>query len=59
MRRAYDLWSKASNLVFRNEAQHGCNILTNQDLDNAFDYHYHLKNVDTVFERVGLNKKEV
>lgn len=30
--------------------------LTKEDLDNAFDYHYHLKNVDTVFERVGLGE---
>ena len=28
--------------------------LTKEDLDDAFDYHYHLKNVDTIFERVGL-----
>ncbi|MDT1939998.1 MULTISPECIES: adenylosuccinate lyase [Carnobacterium] len=31
-------------------------ILSMEDLDDAFDYHYHLKNVDTIFERVGLNK---
>ncbi|MDT1958213.1 adenylosuccinate lyase [Carnobacterium divergens] len=31
-------------------------ILSIADLDDAFDYHYHLKNVDTIFERVGLNK---
>lgn len=30
-------------------------ILSKEDLDDAFDYHYHLKNVDTIFERVGLN----
>lgn len=30
--------------------------LTKEDLDNAFDYHYHLKNVDTIFERVGLGE---
>ncbi|KRN57384.1 adenylosuccinate lyase [Carnobacterium divergens DSM 20623] len=31
-------------------------ILSMEDLDDAFDYHYHLKNVDTIFDRVGLNK---
>lgn len=30
-------------------------VLSKEDLDDAFDYHYHLKNVDTIFERVGLN----
>ena len=30
--------------------------LTKEDLDDAFDYHYHLKNVDTIFERVGLGE---
>lgn len=26
-------------------------ILSMEDLDDAFDYHYHLKNVDTIFDR--------
>ncbi|MBF0779946.1 MULTISPECIES: adenylosuccinate lyase [unclassified Granulicatella] len=30
-------------------------VLTKEDLDDAFDYHYHLSGVDTIFERVGLN----
>lgn len=30
-------------------------ILSNEELDDAFDYNYHLKNVDIIFERVGLN----
>ena len=29
-------------------------VLSKEELDDAFDYHYHLKNVDTIFERVGL-----
>ncbi|MGX7196597.1 adenylosuccinate lyase [Enterococcus olivae] len=29
-------------------------VLTPEDLDDAFDYHHHLKNVETIFERVGL-----
>ncbi len=32
-------------------------ILSKEDLDDAFDYHYHLKNVDTLFRRVGLEEK--
>lgn len=30
-------------------------ILSKEELDDAFDYHYHLKNVDSIFERVGLS----
>lgn len=30
-------------------------VLTTEDLDDAFDYHYHLKNVDEIFQRVGLD----
>lgn len=30
-------------------------ILSKTELDDAFDYHYHLKNVDYIFERVGLS----
>ncbi|KAF1304743.1 MULTISPECIES: adenylosuccinate lyase [Enterococcus] len=30
-------------------------ILSKEDLDDAFDYHYHLRNVATIFERVGLD----
>lgn len=29
-------------------------ILSKEELDDAFDYHYHLKQVDTIFKRVGL-----
>lgn len=29
-------------------------VLTAADLDDAFDYHYHLKEVDHIFDRVGL-----
>ena len=28
--------------------------LSKEDLDDAFDYNHHLKNVDVIFERVGL-----
>ena len=29
-------------------------VLSKEELDDAFDYNYHLKNVDLIFERVGL-----
>ncbi|MCA5012594.1 MULTISPECIES: adenylosuccinate lyase [unclassified Enterococcus] len=29
-------------------------VLSKEELDDAFDYNYHLKNVDIIFERVGL-----
>ncbi|MGX7231670.1 adenylosuccinate lyase [Enterococcus italicus] len=29
-------------------------ILSKEELDDAFDYRYHLKQVDTIFKRVGL-----
>lgn len=31
-------------------------VLTKADLDDAFDYNHHLKQVDTIFERVGLSE---
>lgn len=30
--------------------------LSEKDLDDAFDYHHHLKQVDTIFPRVGLGE---
>ncbi|WP_297076028.1 adenylosuccinate lyase [uncultured Enterococcus sp.] len=30
--------------------------LSKEELDDAFDYNYHLKNVDLIFERVGLGE---
>ena len=30
-------------------------ILNAEDIEDAFDYNYYLKNVDEIFERVGLN----
>ncbi|MBO0477482.1 adenylosuccinate lyase [Vagococcus sp. DIV0080] len=29
-------------------------VLSQEEIDDAFDYNYHLKNVDVIFERVGL-----
>ena len=28
--------------------------LSKEDLDDAFDYHWHLRHVDDIFKRVGL-----
>ena len=28
--------------------------LTDEDIDAAFDYNYHLSRVDVIFERLGL-----
>ncbi len=28
--------------------------LSKEDLDDAFDYHWHLKHIDDIFKRVGL-----
>lgn len=30
-------------------------VLSDEEIDDAFDYNYHLKNVDLIFERVGLD----
>lgn len=30
-------------------------VLSKEELDDAFDYNYHLKNVDIIFDRVGLS----
>ncbi|GEK33731.1 adenylosuccinate lyase [Kurthia sibirica] len=32
------------------------NLLTKEELDDCFDYNYHLQNVEMIFERLGLNK---
>ncbi|GAA3022878.1 adenylosuccinate lyase [Tetragenococcus solitarius] len=31
------------------------NVLSDKEIDDAFDYHYHLKHVDDLFRRVGLD----
>lgn len=30
-------------------------VLSKADIDDAFDYHYHIRNVDAIFARVGLD----
>ncbi|MCJ7841002.1 adenylosuccinate lyase [Lederbergia sp. NSJ-179] len=34
------------------------NKLTSDELDNCFDYTYHLKNIDAIFTRIGLGASE-
>jgi adenylosuccinate lyase len=31
-------------------------LLSLEEIADCFDYHYHLKNVDTIFDRVGLGE---
>ena len=61
--KAYDLvqpctakaWDK--KLPFRSVLEEQPEItatLSKEDLDDAFDYHYHIKNVDLIFKRVGI-----
>ncbi|MCA9765048.1 MAG: adenylosuccinate lyase [Carnobacterium sp.] len=61
--KAYDLVqpktaiSWESQIPFRNLIEADAEImslLTLAELDDAFDYRYHLKNVDVLFDRVGL-----
>lgn len=62
---AYDLvqpktaeaWDRQTNFRPLLEAdQKIMSILSPEDLDDAFDYRHHLKQVDTIFERVGLGE---
>lgn len=60
---AYDLVQPKTALAWDNqtafrplleEDEKITSLLSKEDLDNAFDYHYHLRHVDEIFERVGL-----
>ncbi len=60
---AYDLVQPATAAAWDNQTSFRSlldadekitSVLTKEELDDAFDYNYHLKNVDVVFERVGL-----
>ncbi|MER2007968.1 MAG: adenylosuccinate lyase, partial [Psychrobacillus sp.] len=31
-------------------------LLTKEELDDCFDYNYHIQHVDMIFDRLGLNK---
>ena len=61
--KAYDmvqnLTAKSWNeqLQFRDLVENSeiMNYLSKADIDDAFDYHYHLRHVDEIFEKCGLN----
>ena len=42
--RMYDLIMKKRNAI----------ALSKEEIDDAFDYHYHINNVDLIFKRVGI-----
>ncbi|WP_423190148.1 adenylosuccinate lyase [Alkalibacterium sp. f15] len=49
---AWDKQTAFKPLLEKNERI--MSLLNQEELDDAFDYTYHLKNVDEIFERVGL-----
>ncbi|RVU72400.1 MULTISPECIES: adenylosuccinate lyase [Lactobacillus] len=60
--KAYDLVQKLANQSWQEqtsfrkliEASEVMNYLSEADLDDAFDYHYHLRHVDEIFKKCGL-----
>ena len=61
--KAYDMVQKLTakswneQIQFRDlvETSEIMNYLSKADIDDAFDYHYHLRHVDEIFEKCGLN----
>ena len=61
--KAYDMVQKLANKSWQEqtsfrkliEDSEVMNYLSEDDLDDAFDYHYHLKHVDEIFEKCGLD----
>ena len=61
--KAYDMVQKLTakswneQLQFRDLVENSeiMNYLSEADIDDAFDYHYHLRHVDKIFEKCGLN----
>ena len=61
--KAYDMVQKLTakswneQLQFRDLVENSeiMNYLSKGDIDDAFDYHYHLRHVDEIFEKCGLN----
>ncbi|MEK9199732.1 adenylosuccinate lyase [Ureibacillus sp. 179-F W5.1 NHS] len=51
--RAWDEQIQFRPLVEANEKI--SSLLTKEEIDDCFDYNYHIKNVDMIFERLGLN----
>ncbi len=56
-RRAMQAWEEQQQFKsLLQEEETIKNLLTDEELDECFDYHYHLKNVDTLFKRVGIEE---
>lgn len=51
--RAWDEQTQFRPLVEANEKI--TSFLSNEEIEDCFDYNYHIKNVDMIFERLGLN----
>jgi adenylosuccinate lyase len=60
---AYDLVQPKTAISWDNQVQFRplleederiTSVLSKEEIDDAFDYNYHIKQVDTIFERVGL-----
>ncbi|MDU5338294.1 MAG: adenylosuccinate lyase [Staphylococcus epidermidis] len=60
---AYDLVQPKTAYAWDNQVQFRplleedptiTSVLSKEEIDDAFDYHHHLKNVDVIFKRVGL-----
>lgn len=54
--KAMEAWEKA--IPFRSLVEADSKItsyLSKEEIDDCFDYHYHLKQVDTIFTRLGLD----
>lgn len=61
--KAYDMVQKLTSRSWNEQKQFRplvesseiMNYLSKEDIDDAFDYHYHLRYVDKIFEKVGLS----
>lgn len=61
--KAYDMVQKLTNEAWRDHKQFKplvensqiMNYLSKADVDDAFDYHYHLRYVDEIFKKCGLD----
>lgn len=55
--KAMEAWEEGKSFRSLIEADNDMtDALNSEDLDDCFDYTYHLKNVEQIFERIGLNK---
>ena len=53
--RAMESWEKQVSFKSIVESDERIsNALTKQEIDDCFDYSYHIRNVDIIFEKLGL-----